>query len=69
MAHIPHFVWYTYYMAKMNRTQIIAHITRERDKKILSAEEIRKDYGADSVLFALAAHTAEKLDEILDDIR
>lgn len=56
-------------MAKMNRTQIIAHIARERDKKILSAEAIRKDYGADSMLFAIAAHTAKKLDEILDDIR
>lgn len=56
-------------MANMNRTQIIAHIARERDKKILSAEAIRKDYGTDSMLFAIAAYTAKKLDEILDDIR
>lgn len=56
-------------MAKMNRTQIITHITHELNKTLISAEAIRKDYGTDSMLFAIAAHTAKKLDEILDDIR
>lgn len=56
-------------MAKMNHTQIIEYLTHEVNKSVITAESIRRDHGTDSMLFAIAAHTAKKLDEILNDIR
>lgn len=56
-------------MANMNRTQIIDYLTHEVNKSVITTEAIRRYHGTDSMLFAIAAHTAKKLDEILDDIR